>query len=382
MRRKTGRIITGIVAAVALGAAALYFTGKTYVYRALYYNFADIDDNRIFEERIIPAANPQPWPVSKKYNQVSLPEAFQKQQEKLKLAGFVVICQDSLRKEYYGKNYGPESLTNSFSVAKSVVSMLIGVALREGRIKSIDQPVADFIPEFKKGAKSKITIRHLLTMSSGLDWDESYSNPLSMTTEAYYGDDLKSLIHRQEVETEPGKEFIYKSGNTQLLGFVLEAATGMNLSDYAASRLWRPLGAEQPAEWSLDKIEGIEKAYCCLYSNVRDFARLGQLYLNNGIWHGDTIVDPAYVKASVTPTGLKDKFTGAKGNFYGYQWWLIPDYKGLEIFYARGILGQYIIVIPEKEMVVVRLGEKRGDKKGMHLQDVYDLTDAGLAVCR
>ncbi len=382
MQSKPKRILTILVAAVALSAAAIYFSGKTYVYRALYYNFAGIDDNRIFEERIIPATQPQPWLVSKKYNQTQLPEAFQEKQKDLKLAAFLVICQDSLRQEFYAEGYGPESLTNSFSVAKSVVSMLVGVALKEGFIKSIDQPVGDYLPEFKEGKKSKITIKHLLTMSSGLNWDESYSNPLSMTTEAYYGDDLKTLVNRQEVETEPGKEYFYKSGNTQILAFILEAATNMNLSDYAASRLWRPIGAEKNAEWSLDKKDGTEKAYCCLYSNARDFARLGQLYLKNGIWKGDTIIDPTYVKASLTPSGLPDKLTGAKGDFYGYHWWLIPDYKGLEIFYARGILGQYIICVPEKEMVVVRLGEKRGEKKGMHLQDVYDLIDAGLEVCR
>lgn len=381
MRTKTKNILTGTIAAVALSAAAIYFSGKTYVYRALYYNFAGIDDNKIFEERVIPATNPQRWPVSKKFNAVYLPEAFLKKQEDLKMAAFLVVCHDSLRQEYYAENYGPGSLTNSFSVAKSVVSMLIGAAIREGFIKSVDQPVADFLPEFKEGEKSKITLKHLLTMSSGLNWDESYSNPLSMTTEAYYGDDLKSLINRLEVETEPGKEFIYKSGNTQILAFVLEAATSMNLSDYAASRLWRRIGAEKNAEWSLDKKEGHEKAYCCLYSNARDFARLGQLYLKNGVWNGDTIVDPNYVKASLAPTGLPDKLTGTPGDFYGYQWWLLPDYHGLDIFYARGILGQYIIVIPEKEMVIVRLGEKRGDKRGMHLQDVYDLADAGLGIC-
>lgn len=379
---RTRRVLTGILAAAALSAAAIYFSGKTYVYRALYYNFAGIDDNQIFEERAIPANNPQPWPVSKHYNQAKLPDAFPEKQQDLKMAAFLVICHDSLRQEYYTEKYGPGSLTNSFSVAKSVVSMLIGVALKEGRIKSVDQPVGDFLPAFREGAKSKITLRHLLTMSSGLNWDESYSNPLSMTTEAYYGTDLKGLVNRQEVETEPGKEFFYKSGNTQILALVLEAVTHMPLSDYAATRLWQPLGAEKPAEWSLDKENGTEKAYCCLYSNARDFARLGQLYLKNGIWHGDTLVDPVYVKASLTPTGLPDKLTGAQGDFYGYQWWLIPDYKGLEVFYARGILGQYIIVVPEKELVVVRLGEKRGEKKGMHLQDVYDLLDTGLGVCK
>ena len=382
MRTKRRTIFSGIAAAAALTAAAIYFTGKTYVYRALYYNLADLDDNKIFEERLIPAGNPQPWPVSKKFNQAHLPAPFLKQQVELKMAAFLVICQDSIRQEFYLDGYGPESRTNSFSVAKSVVSMLVGVALREGFIKSIDQPVGDFLPEFKEGAKSKITLRHLLTMSSGLNWGESYSNPFSMTTEAYYGNDLHRLVNRLEVDSEPGKKFIYKSGNSQILAFVLEAATQQKLADYAASRLWKPLGAEKTAEWSLDKKDGSEKAYCCLFSNARDFARLGQLYLRNGIWKGDTLIDPAYVKASVMPTGLPDERTGAEGDFYGYAWWLIPDYKGLQIFYARGILGQYIIVVPEKEMVIVRLGEKRGEKKGMHLQDVYDLVDAGLGVCR
>lgn len=376
--------VAALAALVCLGTgvATLYITGKTYVYRALYYNFAGIDDNRIFEERVLPVSSPQPWPVSAHYNRQPLTPAFAEKQEQLKGIAFLVIHQDSIRQEFYWNGYGPKSLINSFSVAKSVVSMLIGVALKEGKIKSIDQPVSDFLPEFKEGKKKAITIRHLLAMGSGLDWDESYSNPLSMTTEAYYGEDLKSLIHRQEVETEPGKEFFYKSGNTQLLALVLQAATGKTLSEYAATKLWQPLGAEQPAEWSLDKKDGTEKAYCCLYSNARDFARLGQLYLKNGVWNGDTIVPPAYVKISLTPTNLPDKLTGAKGDFYGLHWWLVPDYKGLEIFYARGILGQYIIVIPEKELVVVRLGEKRGEKKSMHLQDVYDLTDAALEIVK
>ncbi|HSI89719.1 MAG TPA: serine hydrolase, partial [Adhaeribacter sp.] len=302
--------------------------------------------------------------------------------ESLKTVAFLVICNDSVRQEHYWRGYGPESVTNSFSVSKSLVGMLVGVALKEGKIKSLDQPVGDFLPAFKEGEKSKITIRHLLTMSSGLNWDESYSNPLSMTTEAYYGTDLKSLIKRLEVEAEPGKAFFYKSGNTQLLSFILQAATGMDLSDYAAKKIWTPLGAEQPAEWSLDKKGGQEKAYCCLYSNARDFARLGQLYLNNGIWNGDTLVPPAYVQASVTPTNLPDKPTGAPAGFYGYHWWILPEYKGLKVYYAWGLLGQYIVVIPELRTVVVRLGEKAGEKRGMHLQLAYDLVDAGLAGCK
>jgi CubicO group peptidase (beta-lactamase class C family) len=376
------RLGLGLLAVVAVLLLYIVVSGKKYLYKALYYNVADIDDNLIFEERVIPASNPQPWPLSRKYNQPKLSGEFLAQQERLKTVAFVVICNDSIRQESYWSGYGPKSLSNSFSMAKTVVSMLVGAALKEGKIKSVDQPVGDFLPEFREGDKARITVRHLLIMSSGLSWEESYSNPLSMTTEAYYGEDLKTLLIGQKVLAPPGREFLYLSGNSQLLAFVLEAATGQNLSTYAAEKLWKPLGAEQPAEWSLDKKDGVEKAYCCLFSNARDFARLGQLYLKNGIWKGDTLVPTDYVKASLRPTELRSTLTGAKGDFYGYAWWLVPDYKGHKIFYARGILGQYIIVIPDKKLVIVRLGEKRGEKKGMHYQDVFDLADVGLAVCR
>jgi CubicO group peptidase (beta-lactamase class C family) len=376
------RIGVGLLAFLLAGAAVIVLVGKIHIFKALYYNFADIDDNRIFEERIIPATDPLPWPVSKQYNKTKPASDFLRKLENLRTVAFLVICNDSLRQEIYWDGYGPKLLSNSFSIAKTVVSMLVGAAIKEGKIKSVDQPVGDFLPEFREGKKAKITLKHLLTMSSGLNWDESYSNPFSMTTEAYYGDDLKMLLYKQEVIAEAGQEFLYLSGNSQLLAFVLEAATGKNLSTYAAEKLWKPLGAEHAAEWSLDKKDGTEKAYCCLYSNARDFARLGQLYLNNGIWKGDTIVSPAYVKTSLTPTGLKAKLTGDKGDFYGYSWWLIPNYKGHKIFYARGIMGQYIIVVPDKKIVIVRLGEKRGEKKCMHYQDVYDLVDAGLGVCK
>jgi len=236
--------------------------------------------------------------------------------------------------------------------------------------------VADFLPEFREGAKAKIRIKDLLRMSSGLNWDESYINPFSMTTESYYGSDLKKIIDRLEAVEEPGKAFAYKSGDTQVLAFVLQAATGKSLGQLVEEKLWRPLGAAHNAEWSVDKPDGMEKAYCCFFSNARDLARLGKLYLHNGIWNGDTIVPPAYVKASLTPTNLPKASDGSKTNFYGYQWWLLPGYKGQNIFYARGILGQYIIVIPEKNLVIVRLGKERSEVIDNHPSDVRVIVDA------
>ncbi|MHC2992915.1 beta-lactamase [Pontibacter sp. HJ8] len=377
MNRKAKRFGLGTVLVLGLLAAWLQMADKNYVYKALVYNFADIDDNLIFHQRTIEAPDtPIPWPKSSQYNKVQLPPELQQLHQELQSVAFLIVKNDSILHEQYWDGYSEESLSNSFSVAKSIVSVLVGVALKEGKIKSLDQPVGDFLPEFREGAKSKITVRHLLWMSSGLNWDESYSNPLSMTTEAYYGADLRKVINRLEAVEEPGQKFEYKSGDTQVLAFVLEAATGKNLAEYAEEKLWQPLGAAHKAEWSIDHPAGNEKAYCCFFSNARDFARIGQLYLNQGIWHGDTIVTPDYVQASLTPSSLPTASSGETTDFYGYQWWLLPDYKGQFIFYARGILGQYIIAIPEKGLVIVRLGKKRGEKLGNHPSEVMAMIDA------
>lgn len=377
MNRKAKRFGLGTVLVLGLLAAWLHMADKNYVYKALVYNFADIDDHLIFHQRTIEAPDtPIPWAESSQYNKIQLPTGLQQLHQELHSVAFLIIQNDSILYEQYWAGYSEESLSNSFSVVKSIVSVLVGVALKEGKIKSLDQPVGDFLPEFREGAKSRITLRHLLWMSSGLNWDESYSNPLSMTTEAYYGADLRKVINRLEAVEEPGQKFEYKSGDTQVLAFVLEAATGKRLADYAEEKLWQPLGAAHKAEWSIDHPTGNEKAYCCFFSNARDFARIGQLYLNQGVWRGDTIVAPDYVQASLTPSRLPTASSGETTDFYGYQWWLLPDYKGQFIFYARGILGQYIIAIPEKGLVIVRLGKKRGAKVGNHPSEVMAMIDA------
>jgi CubicO group peptidase (beta-lactamase class C family) len=252
------------------------------------------------------------------------------------------------------------------------------MALDEGKIKSVDQPVSDFLPEFKEGDNSKLTIKHLLTMSSGINFDEDYVNPLAYPAQSYYGSDLKKLTYGYKLRDEPGKEFIYLSGNTELLSFVLEKATGKTLSEYASEKLWKPLGAKNSAFWSLDHKNGLEKAYCCFNSNATDFARIGELYLDSGKWNGQQLISTQYVLNSITPADLQSG--SAKNDEYGYSWWLIPDYKGHRIFYARGILGQYIICIPDKKMVVVRLGKKRKirNDKAPHPADVYLYIDAAL----
>lgn len=380
MLRKIFRPI-GLVLLMAFTGLNIYIlvSGKTFFYKTLAYNFADVDDYKIFDNRTIhKSKSPQAWPLSTRYNQAKLSNSLQQTLDTLQSFAFLIIKNDSLVYETYSEGYGTSSYSNSFSIAKTVVSILTGIALKEGKIKSLDQPIGDFLEDFKNEGKEKITIRHLLTMSSGLNWDESYSNPFSMTSEAYYGKDLPKLVSHLRAIESPGQYFKYLSGNTEVLGMVLEKAVGQRIGEYAEEKLWQPLGMENDALWSTDKENGTEKAYCCINSNARDFAKIGKLYLHQGNWNGRQLIDSGYVKASTHPAPLLDPVDNKRIDYYGYQWWLIPNYKGLEIFYARGILGQYIIVIPEKNLLVVRLGKKRGEKVGEHLKEVYAFIDEAV----
>ena len=341
---------------------------------------ADIDEYKIFDNRIVNAGiNHSAWALGKDYNKTKIPSQYQGDMERVKTIGYLIIKDDSIRHEEYWDGYSDTSHTSSFSMAKTFISILVGIAVEEGKIKSIDEPVGDFIPEYKEGNRGKITIRHLLTMSSGINFDESYINPIGFAAEAYYGSDLRKLVFKYDVTEEPGKYFEYKSGNTQLLGFVLSKATGMCVSDYASEKLWKPVEAEHDAYWSLDHKDGDEKAYCCFNSNVRDFARIGKLYLDSGRWNGKQLVPEKYVLESIQPASTLEKDDNSTNNRYGYSWWLLPNYKGHNIFYARGVLGQYIVMVPDLKMIVVRLGRKRElTSVNGHPVDLYWYIDAAL----
>jgi CubicO group peptidase (beta-lactamase class C family) len=363
---------------------AILATGRSYLYKGIWNTYLkgrsgpSISEYDIFDNREVKAGAEQKWHQSKNYNAKKIPSELEPHFNEMKTVAFVVIKNDSLTHEQYWDGFGPDSRTNSFSMAKTFVSILVGAAIDEGKIKSIDQPVSDFLPEFKEGSTSKLTIKHLLTMSSGINFDEDYVSPFAYPAQAYYGSDLKKLTYGYCVTEECGKTFKYLSGNSELLAFILMKATGKNLSEYMSEKLWIPLGAKNDALWSLDSENGMEKAYCCFNSNALDFARLGQLYLDSGKWNGNQIINADYVAKSIVPAELND-VDGKKIDNYGYAWWLIPDYKGHYIFYARGILGQYIICIPDQKMVVVRLGSKREKRHGNdHPLDLYYYIDAAL----
>jgi CubicO group peptidase (beta-lactamase class C family) len=214
----------------------------------------------------------------------------------------------------------------------------------------------------------------LASMSSGLNWDEKYYSPFSIVTRAYFDDDLKKIILGLEINEKPGQKFKYLSGATQLLAMCIEKATGVFLSDYIAKNFWQPMGAEHDALWQLDDPDGIEKAYCCVASNARDFARFGKLFKQNGIWNGKQLLDEAFVKKSITP-----RFKDAPE--YGYGWWL-HEINGKKLYYMRGHLGQFVIVIPEDDLIIVRLGHLKGKqtKTDPHSNDLYTYVNETYAM--
>jgi CubicO group peptidase (beta-lactamase class C family) len=351
------RILYVFLLIVVIANVAIWASDTTYIYKALVYQQPGIDDLEIFPYNTIENKGPKdPWKISATKNAVKLSDTLRQVLEKYESVAFLVIKNDSIQYEEYWDGYNENSSSNSFSMAKSIVSILIGIAIDEGIIESENDAVGKYVPEYNVGDLKKVKIIDVLKMASGLSFKESYSTPFNQTTDAYYGKDLRKLIYSLKVETEPGTEFYYRSGDTQLLEFVLKAATGKSISEYASEKLWSKIGADNPAYWSVDKEGGDEKAYCCFYSNARDFARIGKLYLQNGKWDSSQIVSSEWVKKSVSPHGLPEN--GVKTNQYGLQWWIYND-----IFYCRGILGQYIIVDPTNNMIVVRLGHKRDDNK-------------------
>lgn len=369
---------------ILLGAIGVYVSipQNQYIVRALIHQKPDIDDYKIFANRTIEAGIPQPWQQHTQYNSYDLSIEERAILEGYKTVSFLVARDSQLLFEAYWDGYGPESLSNSFSMAKSIISLLIGCALDDGFIQSLDQPVADYIPEFKNDERGKITIRQVLQMSSGLSWDEAYASLFSITTKAYYGKDVHRLAVNQKVIAEPGKEYKYLSGDTQLLSFIVKAATGKTVSEYASERIWKRIGAEHNALWSLDKEDGYEKAYCCFNSNARDFARLGILMLNRGKWGNEQIVSEEYVNISLAPAiHLTDPELGGKPNErYGYQWWS-TKHKGYDISFARGIKGQYIFIIPELRLVAVRLGHTRSEERieGNPI-DIFQFLDIAISI--
>lgn len=350
----------------------LYIFDVDYLLRAVRtiyfkgYTTAFLEDYKEFPNREIKKGVAQPWSITKDYNSVPATKTLENTHKELQTIAYLIIKNDSIWHESYFDGFNQNSKSNSFSMAKSIVSMALGKAIMQGKIKSLDQKVTDFFPELKGKYANEVTVGDLSSMASGLSWDERYYSPFSIVTKAYFHDDLKDVILDLEISEKPGQSFKYLSGATQLLAMCVEKATGQYLSDYVSEHFWKPMGAENEALWQLDNApNGIEKAYCCIASNARDFARFGKLYLNNGNWNGNQILDSSFVKKSITP-----RFSESPE--YGYGWWM-HKHLGKTLYYMRGHLGQFVIVIPDDQLIIVRLGHLKGlqTTSDPHSDDLY-----------
>lgn len=380
------RILYAIIVIVILTVIAIFATDNQYIFRGVQLTYlqgnstANIDDLKDFDSRLIANGTPQEWELSENYNKTPLTDTLQKELKAYKSAGFLIIKDGKILNEHYFNGYSDTSLTNSFSVSKTMVTLLLGKAIEEGYIESIDDPIVNYLPEFKDDSLAQLcTVGDLSAMTAGYDWSEHYYLPLNPTAKAYYGRDIETQMLNRSFVKESGKEFNYLSGVTQLLGIVVSRATKQPLSSYLSEKFWKPLGMRKESYWALDDEDGMEKAYCCVYSNVRDFAKFGQLILQDGKWNGEQLIDSSFVALMKTPNF--PVFMQKTHATYGYSLWLDYNYK--TPFYSLiGHLGQYVAVIPSENMVLVRLGKKRdrrNTKRGvLPGNDLYYYVDEAM----
>lgn len=266
-----------------------------------------------------------------------------------KVAGLLVLQNGALRLERYALGYSAAGRWTSFSVAKSVTSTLVGVAIKDGYIKSLDEPITKYITQLAGSAYDGVTVRQLLTMTSGVKWNEDYADPRSDIAQLYTvvpepGEDANvSYARTLTREAAPGTKWVYKTIETNLIGVLVMDATRRPLADYLAEKIWKPAGMERDAAWGIDQI-GHEQGGCCLMVSLHDYARIGQFILEGAKVNGRSIVPDDWFQAAAH----KQADIGVPGSGYGYQWWTNDD----GTFAARGIFGQMIYIDPRRHLVI------------------------------
>jgi CubicO group peptidase (beta-lactamase class C family) len=335
--------------------------GCKMVWRSLRYNIPSVTDYKLWPERPVPRAGEvhgfvdgqrspgiapiEEWGLERWYKPGMTTEDYLR---KTGTSAFLVLHGDTLLYEYYGDGFADTSRFNVFSMTKAYLSTLTGIALGEGKIQSLDQSIGEYLPWCQDSAICKVTIRHLLQMTSGLKSNEGYLNPWGTTTKLYYGDQTSAVVHDLKLKRSPGTRYFYQNINSQLLGMVLRRAVDKPLATYLSEKIWQPMGMEADAGWSLAEGTDDEKAFCCLNARARDFARFGLLVLNGGNWKGRQLVPQGWLQqvASI------DTAQGAI-NRYHFNWFLTPE---LDDFWAEGLLGQFTYICPKTRTVIVRIG--------------------------
>jgi CubicO group peptidase (beta-lactamase class C family) len=372
-----GGVLALLIAAV-LGVYgwAWSSTDESTIARAMVWRESDVGDQHRFPARRIPAgarASPLPRGVEADLVVSGEEKGIDEFLRETDTLAFVVVHEDRVVLERYFDGATRQSLQTSFSAAKAFVSTLVGIAIDAGLIGSVDDRVTDYVPELasRDPRFRQITLRHLLAMSSGIRYREGGFPSLGDDTYTYYGVNLRDVaLNRTRIEGPPG-QWEYNNYNPLLLGLVLERATGTSISDFMATRLWRPLGAEAAATWNLDsERSGFEKLESGLNARPVDYARFGLLFLHNGKWNRRRIVSEQWVRAA---TGADPSTDTAYYHGYRYFWWLDVERPGR--FYALGKYGQYIYVAPDADALVVRFGRDWGISNVSWLRTFRDVTD-------
>jgi CubicO group peptidase (beta-lactamase class C family) len=385
------RALLALLLLVLLLAAYVQFGGHRYFWTALKYtylqghNTAHIDDAANFPQAAVASGIPKPWALDPRAAQTAMAPDLRQFLTDERSAVFLVIHQGQLLHESYFAPYTASSRTNVFSMAKTVVTMLTGAAVVDGFIPSFDTPLSAYLPEYagdpRGGAAS---LAQLSSMTSGHEWTEHYYLPLNPTTKLYFGGDVAGTVLAQGFERESGTAFEYSSASTQVLAVALQRALqarqpDLTLSSYLSKRFWQPMGMEGDASWSLDRPRaegGMEMGYCCLHSSARNFARFGQLLLQDGRWGDEQLLPTDFVQRITRPNGFV--------NHYGHSLWMDPNYRA-PFYFLQGHLGQYVIVVPSAQLVVVRLGQVRHRTYNRHPlipDEVYRYVDEGLRMAQ
>ncbi|MCA3729569.1 MAG: beta-lactamase family protein [Phenylobacterium sp.] len=270
-----------------------------------------------------------------------------------RVSGLLVIRDGRVLLEKYGLGRRPQDRWTSFSVAKSVTAILVGAAIQDGRIKSLQTPVTDILPELRGSAYDGVTLRQLLMMSSGVRWSEDYSDPNSDVAKgptegvklAQGQPGLNPVVAYMRTLPRahaPGTKFNYNTGETDLVGILLARAVGMGLADYASEKIWKPYGMEMEGAWVTDP-GGLERGGCCISMTLRDYGRVGQFVLDEGVIDGHPVLPPGWAREATS----KQIENGQAG--YGYFWWMQPN----GAYQATGIFGQSITTFREDRIIIV-----------------------------
>lgn len=279
---------------------------------------------------------------------------------------FLVIHKDSVRYEDYDNRVRRDTRTNSFSMAKSITTMMVQVAIERGEIPSWETPVKTYFPELKGPGADRVTLADLAGMTTDMDWNENYSNPFGITAKAVYGRDMRATILNLDIGDNVGQVYEYQSGATSLLGMCLQEATEMLPHEYASEVFWKHMGAEYDAEMHMDD-EGQALCFTGFNATARDFARFGKLVLHDGRYDSLQLVHPEFFRVATEPS---------LSQHYGRSFWLdvvnLPGGDAQKIVALRGFLGQFIIVMPGRDLIIVRTGHDEGPRDGNGLPALFN----------